>query len=79
MHVSVWSVDEMASHASLFATWLLEIGHRGVFAHVVSPFNILHEALPQLNLPSRMHTTGSVLLVYESKALKDSFLHFGSR
>jgi hypothetical protein len=31
----LWKEEDLSKHASLFATWLLEIGHRGVFAHVV--------------------------------------------
>lgn len=80
MHESVWSVGEMSSHASLFATWLLEIGHRGVFAHVVGLLQGLQRSHSLTTFCfSQMHTTGYVLLVYGSKALKHTFLPFGSR
>lgn len=32
---SLWSTEELSKHSSFFATWLIDITHRGVFAHVV--------------------------------------------
>lgn len=36
---SLWSKEELSKHASLFPTWLIDITHRGVFAHVVCQRN----------------------------------------
>jgi len=34
--VAIWTSNEVAHHGSLFGTWLLEVEHRGAFAHIVS-------------------------------------------
>ena len=33
--LAIWPIHELDGHGRLFGTWLLEIEHRGAFAHIV--------------------------------------------
>ena len=33
---AIWPIHELDGYGRLFGTWLLEIEHRGAFAHIVS-------------------------------------------